>query len=325
MKDELWDALSKSNDAFDSFFDNRTRPRCIYHYTSPDGFLNILSPKEDENSRKELRLWFTKYDSLNDKEERSHFSRYLKEHYYPSRISGKLSQAFLDIIQKLDPSDNRLIIYHKNPDRPTAFTMETLPCDTYLCCFSEETDLLPMWNYYTKSQHYEGYNIGFHPEYFRQKSISTRIYHIDFKRAIYSSQEKAELLDAILCPLNDVFTPDSTTEDEKNSIQTVVQSYINDLQFSFKNPAFQHEKEIRAILRVPKNSGISPFKKEFRNSNGYIVPYIEYPVPLEAVKEITIAPLLEAEISKQNIAEMLRERGFGSGIKINTSSIPIRF
>ena len=331
MRTKLLKALAKSYDGYTNFsINNDVYHGIIYHYTSPDGFLKILHPKENDN-RKELRLWFTKCDSLNDKEERIHFSKYLKEDYCPSRIkNGTLSQSFVEMIESLEPSDdqtiflpNGTVFFSKNQVTSTRLTLKPLPCDTYLCCFSEEPDLLPMWNYYTKSQHYEGYNIGFRSEYF-QNFILSQGYRLNLNRAIYSSQEKAELLDTVLCPLNDVFTPDSITEDEKMSIQTVAQSIIDNLQFLFKHPAFQHEKEVRAILQVPKNSS-SPFKKEFRNSNGYIVPYIEYPVPLEAVKEITIAPLLEAEISKQNIAEMLRERGFGSGIKINTSSIPIRF
>lgn len=77
--------------------------------------------------------------------------------------------------------------------------------DTYLCCFSRETDLLPMWNYYSKSQHYEGYNIGFMSDIFKEHQSYERGYSIQLKRVLYTNKEKDEILDKIILPYGEYF------------------------------------------------------------------------------------------------------------------------
>lgn len=77
---------------------------------------------------------------------------------------------------------------------------------------------------------------------------------------------------------------------------------ISDMQYIFKDEHFQHEQEVRAILQIPKDTEIPYLLKiQYRNSNGYIVPYIEFELRENVNRSVTIAPLLEKELAKNNV------------------------
>ena len=298
----------------------------VYHYTSPDGMLGILQPGG------RAKLWFTRYDSLNDINERKEIISFLEGYCAYQVKNKKLSQEFAEAILQLKPSDEHLLTYPMKPvEVEGAFSEATLKtnsriaeCDTYLCCFSDNPDLLPMWNYYTKSQHYEGYSIGFNCPFLAGNAGFEKGYSLEFKRVVYSDYEKTALLDKLLLPSDEFYRISS--EDNKVKLLSVIQDFLNDYQFAFKNSAFRHEREIRAILRIPRKPilGGQGFEVKYRNSNGYIVPYVEFETLPNVVEKITISPLLQPEISQRNIREMLKRRGYYC-VDVETSTVPVRF
>lgn len=298
----------------------------IHHYTSPDGLLGILR----EGGKP--KLWFTRYDSLNDANERKDIISFLEKYCAEKEQEKVFSQEFCDAILSIRLPDEHLLTYAgKGPiitdlmGKVTSWTDgRTVECDTYLCCFSDAPDLLSMWNYYTKSQHYEGYSIGFSCMALRSDAGFEKGYSLEFKRVMYLDHEKTELFDKLLLPIYKLYADASMTDRER--LLVIVQDFLNNFQFTFKNVAFQHEREIRAILKIPKKP--SPdgmhFDVKYRNSNGYIVPYIEFEASADTVEEITVAPLLQAEISQRNLEELLKRRGY-DGVVVKTSTVPIRF
>lgn len=332
MKDyseAVWDILSQpAYIQTDSYCD--VEVTTVYHYTSPEGLLGIFPDKEDP------KLWFTKYDSLNDTSERTNIIKYLQL-YCDRRVSeSKLSQIFANTIKSLELSDYQLItlpgkgpVELENNGVIEEYTdTRYVPCDTYLCCFSKYPDLLPMWNYYSKSQHYEGYSIGFLSSYFESSMSFEKGYFIELKKVLYESSEKDKLLDAIILPFDKLFTENVS---DREDITQIIQGKINELQFVFKNECFRHEEEIRAILHIPREqlgsvdkNASNNFVVKYRNSHGYIVPYIEYKVAKIAVNGITVAPLLQPDLAIKNLRELMQQRGCGN-IWIEPSAVPIRF
>ena len=302
----------------------------VYHYTSPEGLLGIFPDKEDP------KLWFTKYDSLNDTSERTNLIEYLRLYCDRKVSESKLSPIFASTIKSLELSDYQLItlpgkgpieLEHNGVIEEYTDT-RYVPCDTFLCCFSRHPDLLPMWNYYSKSQHYEGYSVGFLSNYFERSMSFEKGYSIELKRVLYVCSEKDKLLDAIILPFNDLFTEQTS---DREDIKRIIQGKINELQFVFKDECFRHEEEIRAILRIPREHICSAdqnksnnFAVKYRNSHGYIVPYIEYKVAKIAVNGITVAPLLQSDLAIKNLHELMQQRGCGN-IWIEPSVVPIRF
>lgn len=325
----VWEILSQQNYIqTDKYCDAKVNT--VYHYTSPEGLMGIF-PDE-----KNAKLWFTKYDSLNDTSERTNTIEYLYQ-YCDRRVSeNRLSQIFADTIKSLKLSDYQLItlpgkgaieLEHNGVIDEYTDT-RYVPCDTYLCCFSKHPDLLPMWNYYSKSQHYEGYSIGFFSSLFQRSASFEKGYFIDLKKVLYRNSEKDELFDAIILPFNNLFAENVS---DREDITQIIQGKINELQFVFKNECFRHEEEIRAILHIPRESLGSDGKEKsnnftvnYRNSHGYIVPYIEYEVAKIAVNGITVAPLLQSDLAINNLRELMQQRGCGN-IWIEPSVVPIRF
>ena len=103
-----------------------------------------------------------------------------------------------------------------------------------------------------------------------------------------------------------------------------------ELNLYFKSPCFEHEQEVRAILRINNNheeAVTQQFKVEHLTKKGYIIPYITILFPnKECLKQITIGPLSERAISQETAKSLLLQRGYNiDNVKIINSDIPIRF
>lgn len=182
-------------------------------------------------------------------------------------------------------------------------------CDTYLCCFSSDPDSLAMWNYYSKIGHYEGYNICLEAAALESNSGFGKGYSMKMVKVVYEDEEKEEILDQLLVPLAELFSKED--EQGRKNILRTIQSAMDNLQFSFKSQCFDHEKEIRAILRVPRDykGNEKVFERNYRQKNGFIIPYIEFPLQSGVVKGATIAPLIREEVALKNAQDFLQSRG----------------
>lgn len=105
-------------------FKKNSKTNLIYHYTSIGGLSGIVSNK---------KLRFTNIKYMNDKDE---------------IIAGM--DSFARYFDVTDEKKEELVSNFVNLD-----------VQNFVCCFSLESDSLPMWNYYTKEINNQGYNIEF--------------------------------------------------------------------------------------------------------------------------------------------------------------------
>ena len=287
----------------------------VYHYTSPHGLLGIIGNDASASLR------FSKYNSMNDREERLDIVNQIK-HYSETIPRTKKTEEFIEFIENFQISDKSFITKRTETSNTNRFF--EVSCDTYICCFSKEDDLLPMWNYYTKSKSYEGYSIGFSSKYFQYESCIGKGYSIELHNVIYSKKEKREILSGILKPFEEIYY--ELDPSKKRVVKEYLQTELDKYQFLFKNECFSHEKEVRAILQVPKDFDYegSMLKKDFCESHGYIVPYIEFKDLGSAIESVRIAPLFEKEIAIANVKEFLHEKDH-KNISVKSSKVPIRF
>lgn len=302
-------------------------PKIVYHYTSPIGLLSIVADKEENHNN--ATLWFTRWDSLNDKKERYDIQEVLKE--YKKSKGDDIPKEFQDAIQKLidtDVNEWELSLRSFIIDADKKIISEIDSKNVYICSFSSDKDSLPMWNYYSKSNRYEGYALEIDFEKWKERVKKLLIgYALDIRQVIYQKEAKMAKLDAIVlrCKKDLEIVQKNPkgiqgTEDIKRNLSLA----IAELQFCFKDEHFSHEKEVRAILKIPKDRDISnELTTKYRTGNGYIIPYVEVPVPKEAITSVTVGPLLEKELAKKNVKEMLESRG--CSCDVHTSEIPIRF
>ena len=64
-------------------------------------------------------------------------------------------------------------------------------------------------------------------------------------------------------------------------------------------------------------------KLEYFVRKGVLVPYLEVPFNKNAVKSVTMSPIMEHDLAKISLEEFLHKNGYKAEIK--TSKIPIRF
>lgn len=306
-----------------------TSQKVIYHYTSPAGALGILDCTKNKN--KKPSLWFTRYDSLNDVNERKNIYKYAKDYCEKKVKEGAISKKIGEMIVSAEGRDGVIVVsgednFEWSGQQYPLATIKYLDCHVYLCCFSMDADLLPMWNYYSKSKHYEGYSIGFYHGSLENDVFNETGYITRVGKVIYSDEDKETIFDSILLPLAYEYEKGKITEKiVKNSIKELIEVF----QFFFKDKAFEHEKEVRCVLYVPKDKNIREIPRisdvQYRESNGYIVPYVVYDCDKFGVKKIVTAPLLEKDLAVKNMKEYLSSQGYSDGIDVVASEVPIRF
>lgn len=299
-----------------------------YHYTSPEGLLGIIRPEG------KATLWFTRFDSLNDTHERldvyAVLARYVDIRYRMKKISGEFRQLLCEIAEKKEKKPTFFSYIGKEisfQDTDGSVIKTKNHCrssseDTYICSFSKNRDSLPMWNYYSKCQHYEGYSISIDCGGWRYKVQHNAGFKLNFCSVVYSKDEKYQIFDDTLLKWDEIYQ--GAKSEDRESIREHIANMMSDMQYIFKDEHFQHEQEVRAILQVPKDVEIpNSLEIQYRNSNGYIVPYVEYELPQGIIKSVTVAPLLEKELAKKNVQEMVKSRGYSCNVY--SSEVPIRF
>lgn len=287
----------------------------IYHYTSPQGLLGILENKQ-------VVFWFSRYDCMNDISEGKNVLEVYKDVCSELISEKKMEVDFVEVIKRIEVDDRELFVAYSQENE--MFNVRSSFAEKYICCFSKNQDSLPMWNYYTKSGRYEGYNIGVSffetqhkgiQEYFG-KDYSFRLY-----RVIYNEDDKKSVLRK---EIEECYEKYKSGFVSLNSIKTVLIQLLNNCSLIFKNNSFQHEEEIRAVITIPKESKKRRFDIKYRPVNGYIVPYIEVSFPKEIISEITVGPLLKDKIALNTMNDLLKSRGYDS-VEVFNSDIPIRY
>lgn len=289
-----------------------------FHYTSPDGLVGIL------NSEK---LYFTRYDFLNDMTEGEGLIHIYKELVDEFVKEEKFSDGFRRILLEVTPDFKRRVFYELPPwtDEEgklyNAMTMDFTECTPYVCSFSSDPDSIPMWSYYVKGEKYEGYNIGVCiREFFSKYKFEGCV--IDFQKVVYYEDKKKELLSK---SINEIFEIYREEKVEEVDIKRFIIEILSRLQLVFKNKMFIHEKEIRVIIWVPnkpKDEG-RKFEIKYRTQGPLIIPYIEYEYNKEYIRSIMVGPVRDKENAKAGIKALIYSKDLE--IDVDLSTAPLRY
>lgn len=274
----------------------------LYHYTSPEGLFNII---------KTNKLWFTRYDCLNDYTEREYILDVLKSTCQRMKEQDKIDELLYNelIDLTLDKKETFPIITDK-------LNYQAFDSEYYVCCFSRERDSLPMWNYYSKKNKYEGYNLEFNIDLLDCVRNLSRNCNIRCFDIIYNRSNQEDRIEDVI---NKLLSIDNDVSDIKNHLL----SYLKTYALAFKKECFKHENETRIVLIIPKD-GNEIFPIKYRVSNGNIIQYIEYEFNKRNMTGITIGPLVNAEVAQSTLWQFLKHNHYRfDDIKI--SKIPIRY
>lgn len=290
----------------------------LYHYTSPEGFDSILFGNNDS-----IVLWASRYDCMNDMSEGKIVEEVYKKVCNEMKDNQELTEEMYKGILNLQPTKKKLIEKKVNGD--VDHTLQK--CNRYICSFSKNKDSLPMWNYYSKENRYEGYNIGVLStlamrnleEYYGAEGIM-----IDMYPAIYEEEEQKKEIRRFLLTLKEF-----DYNDHKSEIVKIIRKRLSDWGLLFKSEYFQHEEEIRIIIDVPEeHDNTEKIKIKYRSCKGMIIPYIEIKLNKNVLKDICLGPLQcnegQKTIQKEIVMERLKNNGYRM-VNVNFSNVPVRY
>lgn len=270
------------------------------HYTSIPGLLGII----DKGN-----LWATNIRFLNDEQEFKHALDLIKNVIPNSRITREqpehpIHKQFIQGIQ----SELKSLDDYKSD---SVFTLS----------FSEETDLLSQWRGYCAIN--SGYCIEFDAEKILQ-SAKNNFKEARLLKCIYKNEEKDSLIKKLLNTYWEKYDSPNNNEIRKHIFEELKKELLF-LASHFKHPSFSEEKEHRVVIVVEYES---IEKVLFREGRSSLVPYISIPETRDAIKNVTIGPTSNKNLS-QKALEMLLEKTFGyprfmSEISILHSDTPYR-
>jgi len=278
---------------------NQDPPPQLNHYTNAEALLGIMKGRA---------LWATHIRYLNDSHEFLHTIEIAK-----------------DFISELQMTDNSPLL-----ETLWSYLDESMPGNTFVISFSEETDLLSQWRGYCPSG---GYSLGFNSNKLKQLAEQQRFVLV---KCTYNRGEQEIFVRSLMDEAVTAFPSyhlsqslgDDATEDYR--IRVFVSRWffprMQRLASAMKDPAFIEEKEWRLVgaLHTP----LPPFN--IRTRGALLVPYEVFELapnchqPLEGVIEsILIGPNADQELAAFGV-DRLQQLGLVRGMMVERSKVPYR-
>jgi hypothetical protein len=307
-----------------NFIEPKQAPKTglLFHYTTAEGLKGIIEENE---------LWATSAYFLNDSSEITYGY-------------GVLDEVLNEWITKNPCSENSLSVELAR-DLQRGFGQDLLKRNiihpVYVVCFCEEDNLLSQWRAYGQTG---GYSLGFKVASEGQTlelMPESDIYTAKWLKVCYERDEQVKrcqaILEAVLPILDDADTARAVEAVYPHEmvgypgIRRFVSEMLLGESLSFKNKAFEAEKEWRIVVRrreFPKQDdggGMPP--AYFRSLRGMLTPYVKLiPKPAESLPLACLrsGPTLEKTTAGMAVRMMLDQNGFPN-VRVEGSDIPVKF
>lgn len=272
------------------------RPKTVYHYTSLEGFMGIVSNRA---------VWMTEFAYLNDRQEIRYGTELLLQEVVTmlkNETDKQIRGLLLAWKEKLSTSTNRI-------------------CMT---SFSADDDSLSQWRAYGPIA------IGFptHP-------LSLHVSDARFQQVEYDPDRQAKLARIYVHHLTSAFKSDMDNGKLENASDLYHKSdRLLELAVFFKHPAFKSENEYRlAYIDQPdvlSAIGIESPRRSFRAARGRLIPYVpstdvlnfgDNTSPL-VISEVVLGPESD-ELLDQGVREFLDANSLDA-VKVRRSTVPLR-
>ena len=271
----------------------------IYHYTSTDGLIGIISNKE---------IWLGKIDDLNDITEINYgFDNVIMPAInVSSAISDKSKKKLTELIKLV-----------RNKNFSLTKGNDAYKCDVNIFVFSTSTNgnAYTMWNNYTKNDNKAGYAISMDNTDVTKAILSatdkTSESDNDIKtflvsgKIVYSMEEQTKLINQYLDLLE--YNLDGKTDEFKEIVYNSFVEGLLMLALFMKDDEFSKEEEYRyAILLADEITDMDKSHKfylKFINVNGTVMSRLIVPFDSSLVKKIVASPYISEQ---DKIAQQLQ-------------------
>ena len=269
----------------------------IYHYTSASVAMQII-----ENNK----LRFTDRYYLNDSSEGRYVLQLCLDNIKKLEVDGE----FRNYLEK------ELRERQKNIQRDD-FYVHQISC-------SIDPDNLSLWNYYTKGDGIQGYNLGLDALQIKENLSTENDKKIDNKLEDFQKVYDEEI------KVDNKNIGKRVLEIEKQKIAMVAIDVLLIQGIFFKAEYFKAEQEYRIAIIIDRHNAetnegeTSCGKLRFMERNGIFIPYIDIKFKKNLLKNITISPTISYNKEQESLKNMLETYQY-NGCEIKKSLIPVRY
>ncbi|TCA80203.1 DUF2971 domain-containing protein [Rhizobium leguminosarum] len=280
-------------------YENVIIPTTLFHYTSAQGLIGILS---------EHKLWFSDATFMNDG----------SEVVYGVDVAAYAIREFVE-----DKTDAEKNAGSELIDQIADAMRHYQPI---IFCMSARNNLLNQWRDYGRDV--VPYCIEF--DVTELEKWQLRNFPHFLTKVVYDAQFQKDLMTGVV---KDIYEKaialkgerERFDDDEAKRLSIAAAMEIVKLITRFKNSAFEAEEEYRAICYRPDIESNSVPRK-YRSSSLGVVPYYEWvgkegPLPLPVVS-VTVGPSPYATVSDLALKQFLADQGYN--VPTYFSKIPIR-
>lgn len=287
----------------------------IYHYTDINALKSILTTQ---------KLWMTSHRFLNDTQEFAEGFGVLKKSIDTFMIQNKthLKKSTKNAVDEmLKLLENTIVLS---------------------VSFSKVGDLLSQWRSYCPSV--GGYAIGFDKSLLAPKYEASNSFTL-LEECRYDKEEKDRLANVFGKELlQGMDFRDRFLFSKRQSFYNTLYHWLLYV-ISVKNESFKEEQEVRLATYIHKelltldisgmdngthladySDGLNIYSQKrlnFRTKENILIPYYEYQLDIDAVKEIIIGPCQNQELAKESLEFFLKNMGLDK-IEVKYSKIPYR-
>jgi hypothetical protein len=290
----------------------------VYHYTSPEGLKGIFETS---------CIYATDMYFLNDASEGMYVVELMSNNIEEVSFGDvKFKRCILRELEQLKKGKWNELIHH------------------YTISFSCNGDSLSMWNYYTKGNSIQGYNIGFDVMKLIEnieiqildsngKTIKSNkdkhlvLYH---GKVIYDEIQQMKKVREIFEKFYSIYKESENDYFLENAAHFAVSKTMDFGRF-FKDKRYDVEDEYRlmfstCLLDEKNNSKMGiPYKELYRIHEGCYVPYQKCTIDKKSIGMITFSPTLHNEMTEAGLKRMLNTYGIDKKVTVEKSGISLRF
>ncbi|HXM97562.1 MAG TPA: DUF2971 domain-containing protein [Candidatus Dormibacteraeota bacterium] len=272
-----------------------TPPPRLYHYTSQNGLLGILSSKS---------LWATRLQYLNDSAELAHTIALWKD-----AVQYRLDQ--LEDIAGL-AQDTRLEVETIFQGLQKSFDFVS-KIKIHVACFSEDGDSLSQWRGYCRGG--AGFSIGFESSQLITAASKQRCF---LAPCIYDPAKQASLIEAMWTRI--LGRPPAEKRKTSRGLEFV--SDFVTLATVLKHPSFAEEREWRIITQEISDDHPSI---GIRQGRVVLTPYFDFQLveaPEKLNLELVVGPTPEIDLSLASVSALLTRKSCIASTR--ASKVPYR-
>ena len=272
----------------------------LYHYASIETADSILF-----NSENKIKFWVSNVESMIDQSEGKIAEKIYRECCEALFKEGKLSVEEYNLIKDVQTSKTMYVI-RKSDKKNIDYECKENFVDSYICCFSRDSDSLKLWNEYIKDNGKKGYCMGFDTSEIKaelQKYFGSGIEYSVCK-VIYDYEEQKKYIEKYIIELIGY----ARKIGYKNTVMilAMISQKLFMWKLLYKKKVYEHEMESRIIVHIPKNEKCD-FEIKHRGDD---ISYIELEFEMAALNEVMLSPKCSCNDEKNNLEKKLLKNGY---------------